>query len=159
GDVRADLHFTRGGELQVRVADGASGAPIAGAVVTVMEKAFTGAHVEGYGAQHATTDDRGLCVLAPLGDDVPAVSVRAPGYGTELGGQPLHAAAGSPPLLAVTLEQGGSIEGTIDVPYMAPEMVLTVLARPMGWEQGLTAKADRDRHYRIDDLPAGPIEV
>lgn len=159
GEVQADLQFKVGGELQVRVSDAGTGKPLSNASVTILERAFTGSYLEGYGAIRAISDEQGLCRLDHVPEDIPAISVKAFGYGIELIRNPLQVADGSPPLLAITLNQGGSIEGTVDVPYMAPEMVVTVHARPIGWETGLSTNVDRERHYRIDDLPAGPVEV
>lgn len=159
GDLRMDLSFTKGLSLEVDVLDAETEAPIAGARVAELERCFTGNYVEGFGARSWTADDQGRVSMNPFAPDTPAISIVADGHGCALVTDPLGSAVGSPPVLEVRLHKGGSIAGRVEVPYALPETAVTLHAKPLGFENGLSSSVDHNGDYRIDNLPAGPVEV
>lgn len=158
GTTTVDLHFTSE-KLAVRVVDEATGKRVALARITALERCYSGNYVEGQGASTWTTSEDGEAMLEPFSPDTDALSISAAGLATALVRNPAQAARGTPPLLEVLLGVAGAIEGTVQVPYLAPETAVNVRARPMGFERGITTAVDHGGSYRLEGIPPGPVEV
>lgn len=134
-----------------------NGQAVAGATVYLVEKTRNGLFAGTQGPSYST-DASGAFSLPGIPKGAAVVRVAKRGFAEKLltfsnpGSEPID-------LGAVTLDRGGSVEGLCLGPYGQPLVGFLVEAFPENETLPIQVKSDANGRYRLENLPAGPIDV
>ncbi|MEW6746457.1 MAG: carboxypeptidase-like regulatory domain-containing protein [Planctomycetota bacterium] len=152
-----DIHFSLPETLSGVVLDGATGTPVAGAKVQVLEEYYTGTWKRSSEPFAATTDAAGHFTLPAVPHGTTELCVVASGYAENTVRDLSARAAGEE--LVIKLMKGGRIEGRVETSYSDPSGSVWVVVRELGREDGQLHFVDQKGRFAFEHVPSGRVEV